>query len=199
MEKFGRVQDLQTDHLPIRPVENYHGLHAIGGIHWHAVWAGHQRLVRDGAHGEPWRSWAPGSTATTIFATGSAIGDAHQRQGVGLQRGLQDHEHQPLDGSGGPSTRHSEPIVVKTPRPVWLRALLALAFFVVFAPALLLLWAAAMFSITYAWTDAVFPGMGTGGSSPTSWWYFPLQWGSLAGLLALILFLTWKIWRYRAR
>jgi hypothetical protein len=57
VEKFGRVQDLQADHLPIPPVENYHGLHAIGGIHWHAVWAGHQRLVRDGAHGEPWRSW----------------------------------------------------------------------------------------------------------------------------------------------
>ena len=88
---------------------------------------------------------------------------------------------------------------MKSPRSVWLRALLALTFFVVFAPAVLLLWAAMMFSITYAWTDAEFPGMGTGGSSPTSWWYFPLQWGSLAGLLALIGFLTRKIWRHRAK
>ena len=87
---------------------------------------------------------------------------------------------------------------MKRPRPSWLRALLALAFFLVFAPALLLLWAAVMFSITYAWTDAEFPGMGTGGSPPTSWWYLPLQWGSLAALLALIVFLTWKVWRHRA-
>ncbi|HEV2809600.1 MAG TPA: hypothetical protein VGV93_04275 [Acidimicrobiales bacterium] len=87
---------------------------------------------------------------------------------------------------------------MKKPPPSWLRALLALAFFLVFGPAVLLLWAAVMFTITYAWTDAEPPGMGTGGSSPTSWWYFPLQWSLLAGLLALIVSLTWKIWRHRA-
>ncbi len=83
-------------------------------------------------------------------------------------------------------------------RPAWQRGLAALAWFVLAAAVLLPAWWVVMFVVAYSWTDAVFPGMGTGGSRPTSWWWHPLYWSSLAAVVVIIFRITWKVWRHRA-
>jgi hypothetical protein len=83
-------------------------------------------------------------------------------------------------------------------RPAWQRGLAALASFLLAAVALLPVWWVVMLAVAYSWTDAVFRGMGTGGSRPTSWWWPPLQWSSLAVVVVIIFRITWKVWRHRA-
>ncbi len=83
-------------------------------------------------------------------------------------------------------------------RPAWQRGLAALAWFVLAAAVLVPAWWVVMIVVAYSWTDAVFPGMGSGGSRPTSWWFSPLSWSSLAAVVVIIFRITWKVWRHRA-